>query len=266
MPLYLSRLVLDPRSRAVRRDLADCHALHRTVMAGFPDHADPAARAVLGVLHRLDPAPRGGPPTLLVQAAVPPDWARLPAADYLAVPHDPAWDTKPLDAAHAAIRAGDRLRFRLRANPTRRINASHGGTNALAGKRVALLREEEQLGWLARKGEAAGFNLLRVRTAPQAPPTGVAPDPGDTTGPTPPAVRAQATVDAVGRRPARDGGGSQRVTLGAVVFEGALRVTDPDRLRAALAAGIGPGKAYGFGLCSVAPLATDSAGEGEENA
>lgn len=264
MPLYLSRLVLDPRSRAVRRDLADCHALHRTVMAGFPDHAAPAARAALGVLHRLDPAPRGGPPTLLVQAAVPPVWVRLPAPDYLAVPHDPTWDTKPLDAAHAAIRAGDRLRFRLRANPTRRVNASHGDANTLAGKRVALLREEEQHGWLARKGEAAGFALLRVRAAPGAPLPGASPAGG--TNPTPPNVRAQPTVDVVGRRPAGDGQRSQRLTLGAVVFEGALRVTDPDRLRAALVAGIGPGKAYGFGLCSVAPLAAGGAGHGEEDA
>ena len=35
--VYLSRLVLDPRVRAVRRGLADCAQLHRTVMSAFPD-------------------------------------------------------------------------------------------------------------------------------------------------------------------------------------------------------------------------------------
>ncbi len=35
--MYLSRLILNPRSRAVRRDLADCHSMHRTVMSGFPN-------------------------------------------------------------------------------------------------------------------------------------------------------------------------------------------------------------------------------------
>jgi len=34
--ICLSRLILDPRSRDVARDVADCHALHRTVMSGFP--------------------------------------------------------------------------------------------------------------------------------------------------------------------------------------------------------------------------------------
>jgi CRISPR system Cascade subunit CasE len=34
-----------------------------------------------------------------------------------------------------------------------------------------------------------------------------------------------------------------------------LEITDAERFRAALAAGIGPAKAYGFGLLSVAPVA-----------
>ncbi|MBX5446264.1 type I-E CRISPR-associated protein Cas6/Cse3/CasE, partial [Sphaerobacter sp.] len=33
--MYLSRLILNPRSRDVRRDLADCQQLHRSVMSGF---------------------------------------------------------------------------------------------------------------------------------------------------------------------------------------------------------------------------------------
>jgi CRISPR system Cascade subunit CasE len=40
-----------------------------------------------------------------------------------------------------------------------------------------------------------------------------------------------------------------------VVFEGRLRVTDAEAFRRALAAGIGSGKAFGFGLLSVAPAA-----------
>jgi CRISPR system Cascade subunit CasE len=39
-----------------------------------------------------------------------------------------------------------------------------------------------------------------------------------------------------------------------VLFNGTLAVTDPERFRAALATGIGSGKAYGFGLLSVARL------------
>jgi hypothetical protein len=49
--MYLSRLILNPRSRAVQRDLASPYDLHRTVMSGFPEdlgkHED-------RVLYRLD--------------------------------------------------------------------------------------------------------------------------------------------------------------------------------------------------------------------
>jgi CRISPR system Cascade subunit CasE len=39
-----------------------------------------------------------------------------------------------------------------------------------------------------------------------------------------------------------------------VDFEGILEVTDPEEFAAAVTAGIGPAKAFGFGLLSVARL------------
>ena len=82
--MYLSRLVLNPRSRVVRRDLADCQSLHRTVLSAFPVTGDGVgARAEFGVLHRLEPSRFGTAPALLVQSAEAPDWSRLPP-EYLA--------------------------------------------------------------------------------------------------------------------------------------------------------------------------------------
>ena len=43
----------------------------------------------------------------------------------------------------------------------------------------------------------------------------------------------------------------RKLTLAGASFEGNLAVTDADAFRAALAAGIGPGKAFGFGLLSI---------------
>jgi len=43
------------------------------------------------------------------------------------------------------------------------------------------------------------------------------------------------------------------LTFGAILFEGRLRVTDGDLFRTTLQRGIGSGKAYGFGLLSIAP-------------
>src|SRR6266487_2639362 len=102
--MYLSRLILNPRSRAVRRDLADCQDLHRTIMAGFPNvPADGDARSQLGVLYRLDIHPRTGVPALLVQSSQQPDWSRLQGGylyDTGGAPPNP--DSKPLEAAYGA--------------------------------------------------------------------------------------------------------------------------------------------------------------------
>ena len=42
------------------------------------------------------------------------------------------------------------------------------------------------------------------------------------------------------------------MSFGSVLFEGELIVTDVEAFRAALVKGIGSGKAYGFGLLSIA--------------
>lgn len=243
MDLYLSRLLLDPRSRAVRRDLADCQALHRTVMSGFPDlGAGPGpaggedARARLAVLHRLDVEGGTGLPTLVVQSRAAPDWSGL-ADGYLltaAAGENPA--RKPIGARYDGLRDGALLRFRLRANPTKRLITPPGPDGRRPpGKRVDLRREEDRLDWLRRKGDQAGFALLPAPSAPGLPD-----------------VRVNPEARRTGGRGAADRAGG-RLAFGAVLFEGRLRVTDADLFRRALVEGIGSGKAYGFGLLSVAP-------------
>ncbi|HEY7032634.1 MAG TPA: type I-E CRISPR-associated protein Cas6/Cse3/CasE [Thermomicrobiales bacterium] len=234
--LYLARLFLNPRSRAVQHDLANCHALHQRVMSGFPDgEATGDARERFGVLYRVDGGGRSGRIVLLVQARIEPDWARLPAGYLAAVGGDPANpEVKPIGGIYERIREGTELAFRLRANPTKR--------DAVSGKRVELAREEQQVGWLERKGADGGFVIPAVTVRPS--------------GQEGPVVRvgpAEGGGKQVGWRRQGDEA-SSRLTFGAVVFEGVLRVTDADRLRAALATGIGSGKAYGFGLLSVAPV------------
>ena len=41
--------------------------------------------------------------------------------------------------------------------------------------------------------------------------------------------------------------------MSTVLFDGLLEVTDPGLFRQAIAVGIGPGKAFGCGLMSIAP-------------
>jgi CRISPR system Cascade subunit CasE len=228
--MFLSKLVLNTRDRQARRDLAAPYELHRTLWRAFPDKYPGR------ILFRLDPNRQGLQPVVLVQSDFEPDWSRLPAGDYLT--DSPEW--KPFDPVFAP---GQRLRFRLRANPTKKVGTP-AKADRLAGKRdngqrLALLREDEQVAWLLHKGEEHGFRIpsqwvdgrdgqqvanFRVEVIPEG------------------WVRCGKEGHADGR-------------FFAVRFEGVLEVTDPERFRSTVYTGIGPAKAFGFGLLSLAPAA-----------
>ena len=90
------------------------------------------------------------------------------------------------------------------------------------GKRCALYAEDEWMSWLRRKGQAHGF-----------------------------------TVEPLDVRCVKLGslhGQGRRQTWHAVQFDGRLQVSQPQAFSAALRAGIGSGKAFGFGLLSIARL------------
>lgn len=259
MSMYLSRLILDPRSRDARRDLADCQALHHRVMTAFPAVADPRrAREQLGVLYRAEEHPRTGITQILVQSASAPDWSGLPKgylADTRGEADNPA--CRRVDEAWAAIGDGTPLAFRLRANPTKRINEKTNPDDKLKGQRVELQTEAEWLGWLERKACAAGFELLSVEARSDV---GAGSERRqrieEIFGFDPDGERPERIVDTRANPATKVHGGRRetgRLTFGAVLFEGRLRVTDADRFREALARGIGPAKAYGFGLLSIAP-------------
>lgn len=226
--LYLSRLTLNPLRHEVQRDLADCHAMHERILSAFPDEAEiKAAREHFGVLYRVEPS--NGATRVLVQSCQRPDWSKLPPG-YL---RGPALEPKRVDELYTCITTGQELVFRLRANPTRRISSRNTTQNVKwRGKRVDLRREEDQLAWLRRKGEMAGFALLEVRTKP-----------GVTD------LRMVQTGDRI-----RGCSDDQQLTFGMVTFDGRLIVTNAERFRCTLQLGIGPGKAFGFGLLSVAPV------------
>jgi CRISPR system Cascade subunit CasE len=128
-----------------------------------------------------------------------------------------------------ALAIGNRFRFRLRANPcvTR------------AGKRLGLLRLEEQEQWIARKGQCHGFALPRLPSF----------DPSE--------VKADRIEVRVSQEQMLSGtqhhGNVIRVF--SVLYDGVMTVTDADAFVKVLHTGIGHGKALGLGLLSVAPIA-----------
>jgi CRISPR system Cascade subunit CasE len=246
---YLSRLYLNLGNPAVRRDLARPYELHRTLWQALPDAADGGAGRVL---FRVD-ADRCGRHVALVQSEKEPDWDRLPPG-YLAADAD----TKSLDELQFA--AGQRLRFRLRANPTKKVetlpqSGKKSATPRRNGRRVAFVREDDQIDWLANKGRVqdvspepgrkpavrvGGFRLVTVRPFPERPEPVYGIDP-----------RPDGWVR--DKKKDKESARVLDISCRAVLFDGVLEVTDPVAFRNTLAAGVGPGKGFGFGLLSVAP-------------
>lgn len=220
--MYLSRLILNPLSRRVQRELAEPYQMHKTLLRCFPDALD---READRVLFRVDADPRRGTLVVLMQSTLAPDWDWLSnngARDYLLPPHQLPPDitqnpaTKSFDVQLAP---GQALAFRLRANPTVKRRFPNGDH-----KRVGLYREEEQRGWLDRKAAAGGFRILSA------------------------SIRDDPDVGG----PIHRGDESHKLKLLAVRFDGLLQVTDPERFQETLRQGIGSGKGLGFGLLSLA--------------
>ncbi|MGE5595253.1 MAG: type I-E CRISPR-associated protein Cas6/Cse3/CasE [Hyphomicrobiales bacterium] len=285
--MYVSQLLLRPDAPDTWRWLGDCHRLHTVIMSGFRelDGVDDP-RAQLGVLFRVEARRPDSLIPVLVQSKELPDWSGVESRAIVR----PLLPSKPLDRLKAGIAKGSRYRFRLRANPTRRIHrrAFEGpdereltvdgewlpsaeipagrGTGIrrrirpeedarMLGKRVDLRREEERIAWLQRRGkDHDGFDLARARVVP-----GIAITPRD--GADSVTTRADPGGRLGGRKVherTQDGLRvvDRRLTFGSALFEGELIVSDPEAFRAALAEGIGPGKAFGCGLLSLAPIPT----------
>lgn len=244
-PLYLSRLVLNPRSRQVMSEMADPYEMHRTLMRAFPNATAEAqtAREGFGVLFRVEAL--RGIPAVLVQSRFHPNWSFLSGQrDYLRMDGEmPSASWKNVMPSYHKLRCGQILRFRLRANPTKRVAKQE---DRMRGKRVELVHEEEQIAWLIRKGQErekgipGGFELLMKEIKEARGETRLVP---------------RVNVCSEGKQKGRkwDEAGRHATTHLATLFEGLLRVTDRDAFLQTLIRGIGPGKAFGFGLLSVAP-------------
>jgi CRISPR system Cascade subunit CasE len=238
--MYLSQLILNPRNRQVQKDLSDCQHLHCTILRAFPEvEKTPGfgARAQFGLLYRLETNNHTGQTTVLVQSQTLPNWKVLPngylaeTSDSLAI--NPA--CKPIEQLYKQLKSGMRLVFRLRANPTRKIDTKPKATGQKSnGKRVELQKESEQIDWLKRKAETGGFRLLSLKIAPDL----------DN-------LQTQPIAKNIGWRANKNE--LQKLTFAGVLFQGILEITDLQVFQKTLSDGIGSGKSYGFGLLSIAP-------------
>jgi CRISPR system Cascade subunit CasE len=225
--MYLSRLILNPRSRRAQSEAAQPYELHRSIMRAFPDQLDPQSERVL---FRLEADPHRGALVLLVQSLEAPDWSWLeePGAKGYLLPVD--GPNPAVKRVSLSLSIGQLLAFRLLANPTVKStlpDPEHPGTPRPV--RHGLYKDDQQQAWLQRKAQQSGFRILSANATKQ------------------PEAKSVIHSHAAGEE------ATHKLTFFAVRFDGLLEVTDPAALARIVEAGIGSGKGLGFGLLSLAP-------------
>ena len=227
--MYLSQLMLNPRSRQVRSERGDPYQMHRTLCRAWANDTSPEeGKAVLlqaRPLYRLDESPKGEI-MLLVQSQLEPDWRFLDASGYLLR----GAQTKTFSPQ---LQNGQMLSFRLRANPTKCAVAPDQKTGR--GKRVGIFKEDERRAWLLRQAARCGFEIPVVGALEDGAP-----------------VHDFRLTDEKALRATPEGPHkSTQAVLSAALFEGRLVVSDAKVFSDALENGIGAAKAFGFGLLSL---------------
>ncbi|GEA81733.1 type I-E CRISPR-associated protein Cas6/Cse3/CasE [Cellulomonas uda] len=223
--MYLSRIQLNRHRRDAWRLLSSPQRMHAAVLSSFLDPPTGARSGASRVLWRLD-AENAGRTFLYVVSPDRPDFAHL--AEQAGWPSLDRGASKDYQAFLSAVTTGQRWAFRLTANPTRYHRSGEGQR----ARRVAHVTAEYQEAWLLERAEACGFRLVGADTA---------------------GSRALAVT----RRDVRQferRGSAKPVTIAVAQFDGVLDVIDADALRSALTTGVGPAKAYGCGLLTLAPL------------
>jgi len=283
--MFLSSLLIDvgdnpDRPRPGRLWLKNLYRVHQRLCMAFPqdqrrnkdpemlqpyapeDFAHSQTRvprdASAGFLFRVDPIP-GGNAVIVVLSALKPDWnyafGLIPGAigpnghpignagHLLATPPT---EPRPFKMN---IESGRKYRFRLLANPVRRISKNSLDAQGQPidpkwiGKHVPVPPAEASLWkWLEDRAEP-NWNQRKRKPDETSPGFRIAQRIAVLPG--------FIYVKASGNHELAKGEGKQ---LRSARYDGILEVTDPAAFTATLAAGIGPAKAFGCGLLSLAPV------------
>lgn len=216
---YLTRFEINTARRSARELLTSPQRIHAAVLGAFPSgHSTPANERMLWRIDQHDHQ------TLLYLVSPHrPDLTHL--VESVGWPTTEGWATRDYQPLLDRLAARQRWGFRLAANPVHNRRKTDDSPRSQRFGHVTVAQQTE---WFLGRADHHGFTVpLEDHKEPDV------------------AVR--------GRRTVRFDRQGRTVTLDTAIFEGRLEVTDPDALRAALTQGIGPGKAYGCGLLTLAP-------------
>lgn len=232
--MFLTRVKIDSASRSARKFLSSQQMMHAIVRKASTRGEAPERDETSRILWRIDNI--AGKHTMFIVSPEEPDFTILTSefggessgdsVDYIPFLHQ--------------LEVGQRWSFRLTANPTRSESRGTGKR----GKRYGHVTASQQMQWLSDRSAKFGFSV--------ASDAGVGTDP---------ALNEQ-EFQLVGREKPRfdrrSNEGRDQITINRVTYEGVLAVTDTPLLRRALGFGIGPSKAYGCGLLTLAPVRASS--------
>lgn len=244
--MYLTRFRFNTHRPGARKLLSSPQAMHAAVLGGFPELLPgdpPGGSGGPRVLWRVDRNAKAEVFLYVVSPERPELTHLVEQAGWPKADPETWWRTHDYAGFLSRLEAGQTWAFRLTANPVHSIRRKDGEPT----KRTAHVTPRHQAGWLLKKQERCGFEVVRRKD----------PDPAlpdidgyelmvhdrDSTG-----------FDKPDPRPGRKGE-RMRVPVVTATFDGRLTVTDPEALRQALTSGIGRAKAYGCGLMTLAPVA-----------
>ncbi|MET8215121.1 type I-E CRISPR-associated protein Cas6/Cse3/CasE [Streptomyces hirsutus] len=244
---YLSRIRINPLRAESRKLLASPRSMHAAVQGGLPGLPEQER-----TLWRLD-ADNPHRPQLFVLTTDKPDWTHLveqagwPDADG---EHYAVRDYAPL---LQQLATGRSFAFRLTANPVQNTGRPDKPTARQQERIEAGDRRSFRLGHRTAAAQLNWFLTRTTRWGFDIPMSPHLDETRDTDGEPPRDIR----ITARQRRSFSKGSVTAKeahVVMNSVTFEGHLRITDPSLLTERLLTGIGPSKAYGCGLLTLAPL------------
>jgi CRISPR system Cascade subunit CasE len=205
MKIFVSKLVVNTSHPKVQKDLINMYEMHKTLHRAFPNVSD---RTEIRLLFRVERLRMFNQIAILTQSKIEPNWSALDRA-YLV-----SWEVKEVSSKYQALTNGDLVKFKLKANPTKRLTAP-------IHKRVGLSESKDLLEWLGRKAEKCGFSIKAVSFKKDA---------------------------EIGYKH------SSELKFSSVIFEGMFEITNVELFLESVRAGIGSAKGFGFGLVSIARI------------
>lgn len=219
--MFLTRFEINKERRGAQKLTGSPQVMHAAVLAGFPTESELPKAPTERVLWRLDSSDHTR--LLYIVSPTKPDLTHL--VEQAGWPATATWLTKDYQPLLNSLAVGQRWGFRLTAN----VTVSKKLADDKRSTRYGHVTMDQQRDWFCKRAKKIGITIATNEAG----------------------FESLVVRDRAVRQFRRQG---KPVTLAIATFDGILEVSDADLLRAAMVSGIGPAKAYGCGLLTLAPI------------